>query len=143
MSSETTHALFEVARLIGAGVVGGLIGSYATHRFTVRRERDSGRSNRKRELRTFVLRFKSESLAEAYPHLPNLDRQRSFAAFYRQKKHELQSAASNIENDLRGKQRAEFDQLVATATGFTSEEVIKNGKQPVVAALDELVRFLE
>ena len=142
MNAETNQALFEVARLICAGVIGGLIGSYVTHRFTLRRERDSARSNRKCELRIFVLGLKSESLAEAYPHGP-LGRAGAFVAFYERKKHELKAAAANVETDLRGKRRAEFDQLVGTATSFTTQEVIANGKKPVLDSLEEIVRFLD
>ena len=33
--NETNQALFELARLVGAGIVGGLIASFANHRFTL------------------------------------------------------------------------------------------------------------
>ncbi len=95
MTQETTQALFEVARLIGAGIVGGLIVAFASHRFTVRRERDSERDKRKREFRSFVVRFKSEAVAVR--PVGDLDRNRSFALFYRQKKPELRCAAANVE----------------------------------------------
>jgi hypothetical protein len=131
-------------RLIGAGVVGGLIGSYATHLFTLSRERDSGRRDRKRNFRNFIVRFKSDAVAEAYYPKGHLDRPTAFAVFYQQEQPELRSAAANIETDLSRKQRAKFDQLVNTAAGFTGAEAnAADGKKRVLDSLDAILQFLD
>jgi len=66
----------DLPKLIASGVVGGLIASYATHRFTLWRERDSGRRNRLRDFRAFVTQFRSEAADRHHP-------QHTFAAFTR------------------------------------------------------------
>ena len=42
--NETYRALFELALLVGAGIVGDLIASFANHRFTLSRERNGSMS---------------------------------------------------------------------------------------------------
>jgi hypothetical protein len=134
--------LFEMLRLIGAGIVGGLIASFATHRLTLSRERASGRQNRMREFQNFIVRLKADALAEAFPQ-GHLDRARAFAVFYRQKKHELRAAAVNVESDLRSKRRAEFDRLMNAAVNFKTEEIIADGKKRVIESLDAILEFLQ
>jgi hypothetical protein len=142
VTSETTQALFEVARLIGAGIVGGLIATYAGHLLTARREQHSERRHRKREFRSFVVRLRSD--AAAPPLLPNLSRQQAFAAFYREEKRALRCAAADVENDFASKLRAEFDRLLNTATEFTGEELTAdNGKKRVDDALAAILRFID
>jgi hypothetical protein len=139
---ETTQVLLDVARLIGAGVVGGLIGSYATHRFTLRRERDKARNDRAREFRSFVAGFKS---AAAERHFRNdMGLAESFAGFYLDTKWELRHAAFKVANDFVGNDRKEFDRLVNDAAGFNGPQADdEGGKERIVAALDEIVKFLD
>jgi hypothetical protein len=139
MTPETTQALFDVARLIGAGVLGGLIGSYATHRFTLSREQDSGRRDRKREFRSFIVHFKSEFVH----HPPEFD---AFADFYRNKLPDLRRAAANVENDLPRKQRAEFDQLMNQAASLAKHfppSGASEGRMLVIKFLDAILQFLD
>jgi hypothetical protein len=138
MVSETNQSLFELARLVGAGIVGGLIASFATHRFTLKRERDSGRRNRKRDFRAFVVQFRSEA-ADRY-HPPQ-----AFPTFYQNKIPNLRHAAATIADDLPPKQRAEFDKLVSIAGGFTGAQAGDGdtGKQRIIESLDAIVRFLD
>ena len=127
----------DLPKLIASGVVGGLIASYATHRFTLWRERDSGRRNRLRDFRAFVTQFRSEAADRHHP-------QHTFAAFYQNKVPNLRHAATTVSDDFRGKRRAEFDRLVASAAGFTGAEADEGerGKQRVIGALDDILRFL-
>jgi hypothetical protein len=142
MTQEMTQALFEVARLIGAGVVGGLIATYASHRLALSRERDSERRDRKREFRSFIVRLKFD--ATAVGTIGHLDRSRSFAYFYREKKPELRAAAANVEDDFSRKRRAEFDRLVNTAAGFPDAEAMADdGKKRIVGSLDAIRGFLD
>ena len=90
--SDTNQVVFELARLVGAGVVGGLIGSYAAHWLTLRRER----RNRKRKFRSFVAQFKSEAADRHYPSTSD------FAKFYQNKVPALHYAATDVADDFRG-----------------------------------------
>jgi hypothetical protein len=94
-------SLTEILRLIGAGIVGGLIASFATHRFTLSREQASGIRDRRREFRAFITQFRSES-ADRH-HFPH-----EFAQFYQNKIPNLRHAASTIADDFPRTQRAEF-----------------------------------
>ena len=137
MTSETTRALFEVARLIGAGVVGGLIATFAGHLLTVSREQQSERRHRKREFRSFIVQFRSEATDRQHP--PN-----TFTTFYRDKLPNLRHAVDNIADDIPPKRRAEFDRLVNTAAGFTDDDLLAyNGKTRVDAALDAIRQFID
>jgi hypothetical protein len=127
MTPETNQALLELARLVGAGVVGGLIATYASHRLALGRERNSERRRRKREFRSFIVSCQSEVVAVG--PTGHLDRARAFAVFYRQKKLELRNAATNVGSDLPRNHRAEFDRLVDTAAGFTDEEAMTDKKR--------------
>jgi hypothetical protein len=57
VTPETTQAVFDVARLIAAGIVGGLVATYAGHLLTVNREQHRERRYRKREFRSFIVRL--------------------------------------------------------------------------------------
>ena len=135
---ETIQVLSEVARLVGAGIVGGLIGSYATHRFTLRRERDKGRSDREREFRSFVVEFRSA--AEEGHFLADGSHPHPFSDFYLKKKPELRSAAAKITDDLRRNRRAEFDRLVNVAAGFNGEQA--RDRKGIANSLDAILKFL-
>ena len=126
--------MFELARLVGAGVVGGLIGSYATHWLTLRRER----RHRKRKFRSFVVQFKSEAADRHYPSSSD------FAKFYQNKVPALHYAATDVADDFRGKRCTKFVDLVSTAAGFTGREACEaHGKQRVIASLDAILGFLD
>jgi hypothetical protein len=135
---ETNQVVFELARLVGAGIVGGLIASFATHRFTLSRERESGRQNRKRDFRSFVVQFRSEA-ADRY-HPPH-----GFATFYQNKVPNLRHAAATVRDDFPRRQRTEFDTLISTAAGFTGAQADDGdtGKQRIIDSLDAILRFLD
>ena len=134
MSAETTQALLDVARLVAAGVVGALAVSLFNHLFTRSRERQSGRENRKREFRSFVVQF----FAEAQKHYPT---GRDFLHFYMNKVPALRHGAANIEGDFRGAQRAEFERLVdaaSTIQGIVDADYMKRVRH----SLDDILAFL-
>ena len=133
--SDTNQVLFDLAKLVGAGVVGGLIVSYATHLFTLRRERDTGRRNRKREFRSFIIQFKAE--ANRY-----YSSQRAFEEFYLTKVPLLHHAAANITGDFPRKRREEFDRLVNTASGIEDPNV-PTFKKRVVESVDAILAFID
>jgi hypothetical protein len=129
--------LIELARLIGAGVVGGLIATFAGHRLTLSRERQSGVRNRKRDFAAFVAQFRSEA-ADRY-HARG-----AFAEFYQNKVPNLRHAAATVFDDFPQKRRTEFDRLVSAAAGFTGAQADEGetGKQRIITALDDILRFL-
>jgi hypothetical protein len=132
-----SDTLAEVMRLVGAGIVGGLIASFATHRFTLSRERTSGIRNRRREFRAFVVQFRSEA-ADRF-HWPN-----AFASFYQDKVPNLRHAAATVADDFHRDERTEFDKLVSIAGGFTREQADgEKGKKRVTDSLDAILRFLD
>jgi hypothetical protein len=138
MVSEVNQSLFELARLVGAGIVGGLIASYATHRFTHSRERESGREQRRRDFRSFLIGFKSEATDLHYPSTSH------FANFYEEKKPSLRQLAATVRDDFPRKRRVTFDGLVNTAASFTGGQACEpDGKKRVIEAFDAVLQFLD
>jgi hypothetical protein len=137
MSSAIPGYVYEVTRLIGAGIVGGLIASYATHRFTLGRERESGIRNRRRDFRAFVVQFRSEAAGWHY------DSPKRFAGFYRGKVPPLRHAAATIADDFPRERRAKLDELVATTGGFIGTEADPSCRRRLIDSLDAILRFLD
>src|SRR5215472_14446173 len=156
MSPAITETLSWLAhwlpQLLGAGVIGGLIGSYATHRFTLKRERDTGRRDRRREFRSFVVQLRSEAADLHWRQEARITTIRSgvsqaaqnaFGNYYQSKKAQLRSAAANVASDFTGKRRQEFDCLVDTAAGFAPEQMdsFHERQEQLVVALDAILNF--
>jgi hypothetical protein len=131
--------VYEIIRLIGAGIVGGLIASYATHRFTLSRERASGIRNRRRDFRAFVVQFRSEAADRYHPDI------KYFVMFYRDKIPNLRHAAATIADDFPRQRRVKFDELVSAASSaFTAKQASEaDGRKHVIDSLDAILRFLD
>jgi len=128
----------EIARLVAASIAGALSGAFAANKLTESRERESGRRNRKRDFRSFVVQFKSEAVDRYHP--PH-----SFATFYQNKVPNLRHAAATIADDFPRARRAEFDKLVSTAAAFTGAQAGdgETGKQRIIDSLDAILGFLD
>jgi hypothetical protein len=140
-----------LAQLLGAAIIGALIGSFVTHRLTLSRERDSrqhaqdtARKDREREFRSLIVHFRSEAADPHWLRGPTniLGTQTAFRNHYQSKTAQFRSAAANVANDF-GNRRAEFERLVDVTAGFAPEEVDTfHGRQQLVVALDDILNFL-
>jgi len=54
-----SEQIIDLLRLVAAGIVGGLIGAFASHKLTSHRERESGRASRKRAFLSFLNGWKA------------------------------------------------------------------------------------
>ena len=151
MTQETNNALSWLAQLIGiglgvvgGGIAGGLAGAIAAHRLAFKRERDKGRSDRRREFCSFVVEFKSEA-ADPYSLIMRDTYGRGFSNLYQSKKAQLVKEAAKITRDLPFKRRAQFDSLVNAAAGFVPEKLdpFKDRQDLLVPALDAILKFLD
>jgi hypothetical protein len=118
------------------GVIGVLLGALIGHRLTLWRERASGRDSRKREF----LAFMAQLIAETENHLPG-----GHGEFYKNKRPNLQYAATKVADDFLGEARVEFDRLMAIAAGFTKEEAANphncKGKKDLLEAFNAVAHF--
>jgi hypothetical protein len=130
--------LMEVMRLIGAGIVGGLIASFATHRFTLSRERTSGIRNRRREFRapsSFSSDQKQPTDFICLMRLLRSTRIRFRTCVTLPLPSSTISIATNAQN---------FDKLISIAGGFTGAQADgEKGKKRVIDSLDAILRFLD
>ena len=140
MSKETQDILAHLAELLGAGVVGGLIVAFITHRLTIGRDRSSGRASRKREFLSFMRAWKvevSRTYLEpggfAYDPSSINDSVSHFAAL-----------AESVRGDLIGQSLKRFSELVSTITGFRGGRLhIKGGHEAIQKAFDEIIEVVE
>ena len=140
MTKEVQDALFHIAELIGAGIVGGLIVAFASHRLTIGRDRSSGKSTRKTEFLSFMRAWK---VAVGQTHLgpggfwyDSTSISDSVAAFA--------ALAESIRGDLRGESSKRFAELVGKIVSFTGGELHrKGGHEEVQAVFDEIIALVE
>ena len=118
-----TEELLEAVRIIGSGIVGGLIGSFITHRLTLSRERRSGKATRKRNFLAFMRTWQIE-IGRTYLESGGFARKPiAFSDVVSSFAGECQS----IRGDFDKKKRSDFDALVATVTAFHGAELMAKG----------------
>jgi hypothetical protein len=130
----------DIARLVSAGIVGGLIGAFAAHKLTQSREQASGRSGRKREFLAFMRAWRIE-----------VDRTHLQAGGFARRPSSLSDSVSDfgavaelIRGDFTGERRKKFDALVDTITGFTGGELYtQEGHKKVQNAFDDIIAFVD
>lgn len=129
----------EIVKLLGTGVLGGVIGgfvgAYSQHKFARSRDREAGIFARKRKFSAFMAQLKSETADLHHP--PG-----TFADFYTKKIPNLRHAAKEIEDDFSGERRTEFERLVSKAAGYNGAQA-DNGKSKILEDFNAIIRFLE
>ncbi|MGD0649656.1 MAG: hypothetical protein ABSA97_00690 [Verrucomicrobiia bacterium] len=134
MAKEIKEALIHIAELIGAGIVGGLIVAFATHRLTISRDRISGKVTRKREFLRFMRAWRIE-----------VDRTHLEPGGFARHPSSLTDSVSDfgavaelIHGDFTGERRKKFDGLVDKITRFTGGELYtEEGHKKVQKAFDD------
>jgi hypothetical protein len=152
MTNETTQAVFDIARLIAAGIVGVLIGSFLTHRFTLSRERQNREHDQKTakeaRARNFIS-FLDGLRTEAEWKAPS-----DFAKVFRDRMRELRSEAALIRGDVASNKQADFANCLAALCNMTDEDATQvepdpnakgigfPGRNRVLAAIDAIKNFV-
>jgi hypothetical protein len=104
----------DVARLVAAGIVGGLVATFAGHKLAQIRDSSSGKSGRKREFLAYMKPWQHEI---ERLHLVTGGRERRQMSFY-DGVSGFCVVAEMIGNDFTGKQKNRFAELVATVTEY-------------------------
>ena len=122
------NPIIDIGRLVAAGVVGGLVATFAGHRLTVIREGKSGKAKRKTDFLAFMQQWRHE--IDRF-HLVIGGRERKKVAFY-DGVSSFCIVAETIRNDFYGESKTRFVGLVNTITkhgkleyGYNHEELIK------------------
>ena len=132
--------VFEIIKLVGAGVVGGLIGAYASHRFTLARERAGSREDRRRKFVAFMAHLRAEAADQGQSH-PS-----GYWGFYRVQIPNLKREAAMLDDIFQDDRRSEFERLVSAATGFTWDPMDhqhdEQRRKEFVASIDVIAQFM-
>jgi hypothetical protein len=133
-------AILEVAKLVAAGVLGGLITAFVAHRLAASRERKASRASRKTEFLAFMQGWKVE-VGRKYLEAGGFSRDEG--AFS-----DLVSTfavkCALIRVDMTAKRQKRFDVLASEITGFRGGIVnVKGGHEKIEKAFDEIVELVE
>jgi len=121
-----SEQIIDLLRLVAAGIVGGLIGAFASHKLTSHRERESGRASRKRTFLSFLNRWKAIT-PRSWP--PKED----FGL-------ELQRQAAFVYADFAD---SRFDDLVKNAFRLTSATTdSQEAYKETPKAIDALIKYV-
>ena len=128
---EELNPYIDIGRLVAAGIIGGLIGAFTTHKLTAFREQVSGKRNRKRDFLAYMKQWRHE--IDRW-HMAECGRQRHTGEFY-EGVSGFCVVAEMVRNDFSGNQRTRFDELTTTITS--------NGKLEYGYKHDDLVKTID
>jgi hypothetical protein len=130
----------ELIRLVGAGIVGGLISAFVAHKLTISRERMSGQASRKREFLVFMKSWRVE-IDRQYLESGGFVRN---AASFTDMVSSYCGMAESIRKDFRGTERNQFDALHAAMTRCGAQN-FNHGEQQrsqMLKAFGDLISFV-
>jgi hypothetical protein len=140
MTQEIKDALIHIAELIGAGIVGGLIVAFVSHKLTLGRDRTSGKATRKREFLAFMRAWRIE-VDRTYLEPGGFARH---ASSFTDSVSGFSAAAELIRSDFTGESRKKFEGLISAITRFSGGELYtKAGHEKIQKAFDDIIAFVD
>lgn len=137
---EEWNPWIDFVRLVAAGVLGGLIATFAGHRLTVSRDRQSGIASRKREFLKFAKAWRVEIRK---PTLEGGGWGRDTGAFLDHKS-EYTHWAESIRPDFSRKNRDMFNSMDSALMEIGAGKLNrKGGHEYLLDTLDKLIKFVE
>jgi hypothetical protein len=116
----------------------GIVGAIVIHILTKRREAETRRLSRHKELTDFLADWKEKITTDHASNLPFV---------YNRELPHLQTKAAAVKNDLGEMDRAKFNELIGNLSGLTTGQITRpQGKIPqevICEPLDELMGFME
>jgi hypothetical protein len=140
--NETISALLELARLVGAGIVGGLIAVFAGHRLTLSRERaklkydeQTAKKARRRQFTSVLDGLKAETM-RSHP--------RELATVFRDRVYEVRREEAMIRGDIASDKQAGFAERIDTLCNVSDAQVgAAGGRQRITDAIDAIKAFVD
>jgi hypothetical protein len=132
-----SEQFIDLLRLVGAGIVGGLIGAFASHKLTLHRERESGKASRKRDFLAFLNEWRSE-----FKRAATIER---FSEYFGESISAFCGEAQRIRPDFVGDSRKKFDALVGAVAKYTRPEIYgeKGHYKQFLSAIDDLIEYVD
>jgi|APCry1669193181_1035450.scaffolds.fasta_scaffold117258_2 hypothetical protein len=132
-----SEQVIDLLRLVAAGIVGGLIGAFASHKLTSHRERESGRASRRRDFLAFLNEWSSEFKRAATIEI--------FSEHFGATISMFSGEAHRIRADFIGDDRQKFDALVAAVSKYTRPQIYgeMGDYKKFMAAIDDLIAYVD
>ena len=127
-----------IISIFSGGAAGGIIGSIVSHILIKRREAETRKLSRQKELTNFLADWQEKIATDHASNLPFV---------YNRELPHLQTKAAMVRNDLGEIERAKFNELIGNLSRLTTEQITRQqGKLPqevIFEPVDALVRFME
>ena len=127
-----------IISVLSGGAAGGVIGAIVSHILTTRREAETRKLSRQKELTNFLADWKGKITTDRPENLPFL---------YNRELPHLQTKAAVVRQDLGEMQRAKFNELIGNLSRLTTKQITHpQGKLPqeiICEPLDALMGFMQ
>ena|SRR6266446_132173 len=126
-----------IVSVLSGGTAGGIIGAIVSHILTKRREAETRKLSRQKELTDFLADWKGKIATDHASNLPFV---------YNRELPHLQTKAAAVRNDLGEMERAKFNELIGNLSRLTTGQISRpQGKLPqevICEPLDALMGFI-
>jgi hypothetical protein len=127
-----------IVSVLSGGTAGGIFGAIVSHFLTKRREAETRKLSKQKELTDFLADWKGKITTDHAANLPFV---------YNRELPHLQTKAAAVRNELGEMQRAKFNELIGNLSRLTTEQITRQqGKVPqelICEPLDALMGFME
>jgi hypothetical protein len=127
-----------IVSVLSGGSVGGIFGAIVSLLLTKRREAETWKFSKRKELTNFLADWKGKITTDHASNLPFV---------YNRELPHLQTKAAAVRRDLGETERAKFNELIGNLSRLTTEQITRpQGKMPqevVCEPLDALMGFVQ
>jgi hypothetical protein len=127
-----------IVSVLSGGAAGGIFGAIVSHILTKRREAETWKFSKRKELANFLADWKGKITTDHASNLPFV---------YNRELPHLQTKAAAVRSDLGEMERAKFNELIGNLSRLTTEQITRpQGKMPqevVCEPLDALMGFVQ
>jgi len=127
-----------IVSVLSGGTAGGIFGAIVSLILTKRREAETWKFSKRKELTNFLTDWKGKITTDHASNLPFV---------YNRELPHLQTKAAAVRSDLGETERAKFNELIGNLSRLTTEQITRpQGKMPqevVCEPLDALMGFVQ
>jgi hypothetical protein len=129
----------ELARLIGVGLLSGLVVTFIGHRFSISRDKKAGISGRKRELVIFMKTWRVE-VDRRYLVVGGFEKRPSS---FTELVSTFAGLAASVRGDMPNRETKQFDGLVSAIMSLNAGNFhTEQGHKDLLKAFDEMIAFI-
>ena len=127
-----------IVSVFSGGAAGGIFGAIVSHILTKRREAETRKFSKRKDLANFLADWKGKITTDHASNVPFV---------YNRELPHLQTKAAAVRSDLGEMERAKFNELIGNLSRLTTEQITRpQGKMPpevICEPLDALKGFVE